>query len=63
MANYKRKRSRRQVRCTLCTPHRWKGNRGERFKAGQRANRGRIDRTEAGEHLIPERMELPCHAP
>lgn len=26
MANFKRKRSRKQVRCTLCTPHRWKGN-------------------------------------
>lgn len=24
--NYKRKKSRRNVRCTICTTHRWKGN-------------------------------------
>ncbi len=26
MSHFKRKHSRRQVRCTMCTPHRWKGN-------------------------------------
>ena len=24
--NFKRKISKRQVRCTMCTQHRWKGN-------------------------------------
>jgi len=32
MANFKRKRCRRQVRCTLCTSDRWKGNGKDRFK-------------------------------
>lgn len=32
MANFKRKKSKRQVRCTLCTKHRWKGNGKDRFK-------------------------------
>lgn len=27
MTHHKRKKSRRVVRCTLCTPHRWLGNR------------------------------------
>lgn len=27
---FKRKKTRRQVRCTLCTPYRWMGNREER---------------------------------
>jgi hypothetical protein len=31
MAHYKRKKSRRVVRCTLCTPHRWLGNARGRF--------------------------------
>ena len=24
--NYKRKKNKRSVRCTLCTPHKWMGN-------------------------------------
>jgi hypothetical protein len=32
MANFKRGKSRRRVRCTLCTPNRWKGNRKGRLK-------------------------------
>ena len=30
--NYKRGKSKRAVRCTLCTPHRWRGNSKDRFK-------------------------------
>ena len=30
--NYKRKKSKRQVRCTGCTEHRWRGNAVGRFK-------------------------------
>lgn len=26
MANYKRPKTKRRVRCTICTPHRWRGN-------------------------------------
>jgi hypothetical protein len=37
MAHFKRRKSRRRVRCTLCTPHRWRGNgkgrHKERFEA------------------------------
>jgi hypothetical protein len=36
VANFKRKRCRRQVRCTLCTADRWKGNGKDRFKAKNR---------------------------
>jgi len=32
--NYKRKRSRRQVRDTLATTHRWRGNEAGRFAPG-----------------------------
>ena len=39
MANYKRRRSRRQVRCTLCTPWRWRGNGKERLPHRDRRNR------------------------
>lgn len=46
MANYKRKKSRKNVVCTMCTSHRWKGNSsaggcgiGARHKGmGRRAN-------------------------
>lgn len=33
MANHKRKKSKRSVKCTLCTKHRWFGNAAERSKA------------------------------
>lgn len=32
MANHKRKKSKRSVRCTICTPWRWLGNSSERTK-------------------------------
>jgi len=32
VANFKRKRCKRQVRCTLSTANRWKGNGKDRFK-------------------------------
>ncbi len=31
--NHKRGKSKRSVRCTLCTPHRWQGNGRNRFDA------------------------------
>ena len=30
MANHKRKKSKRNVRCTMCTTDRWKGNGSDR---------------------------------
>jgi hypothetical protein len=30
MANHKRRKSRRRVRCTLCTKYRWMGNKKDR---------------------------------
>jgi len=30
--NFKRKKCKRNVKCTLCTAHRWLGNRKGRFK-------------------------------
>jgi hypothetical protein len=32
MAHFKRKKNRRTVRCSLCTPHKWKGNVSDRYK-------------------------------
>lgn len=34
--NHKRKKSKRQVRCTLCTEHRWKGNTKDRIRFSDR---------------------------
>jgi len=31
--NFKRPKTKRRVRCTICTPHRWQGNNKNRFKA------------------------------
>ena len=39
MANWKRKRCRRVVRCTICTDVRWLGNRKGRFKAQDEASK------------------------
>lgn len=39
--HFKRKKCKRQVRCTLCTPNRWKGNTKGRFKAKEKAVRDR----------------------
>ena len=36
--------SRRSVRCTMCTPHRWKGNRRDRLKWWKDAERVRTPR-------------------
>lgn len=40
MAHYKRKKSKRQVRCTICTKYRWMGNKKEkkRFSELRRLN-------------------------
>lgn len=32
MANHKRKKSKRTVKCTMCTPHKWLGNNSGRTK-------------------------------
>jgi hypothetical protein len=32
MANFKRKSTKRRVKCTRCTQHRWMGNNSGRFK-------------------------------
>jgi len=39
MANFKRKKCRRQVRCTLCTDVRWRGNSSRRHKGQLRRPR------------------------
>lgn len=33
MSNFKRHKTKRRVRCTMCTQDRWKGNNTGRFKA------------------------------
>jgi hypothetical protein len=32
MANFKRKKSKRSIRCGMCTQYRWRGNDSERFR-------------------------------
>lgn len=39
MANHKRKKSKRSVKCTMCTQHRWAGNAEGRFKAKDEAKK------------------------
>lgn len=39
MANHKRKKSKRSVKCTLCTPHRWLGNSKDRLKPKDQAKK------------------------
>ena len=47
MANYKRRKPKQQVRCTLCTEHRWKGNKSRsdgRFKSKDHARLKEMER-------------------
>lgn len=30
--HHKRKKTKRRVKCTMCTPYRWRGNNSGRFK-------------------------------
>lgn len=39
MANFRKKKTKRQVRCTMCTPYKWLGNSKERIKPKYRLNR------------------------
>lgn len=43
--NYKRKKCKRTIRCTMCTPHRWRGNGPERFnqQAARNREKARVD--------------------
>lgn len=43
MANFKRKKCRRSIRCTLCTPYRWLGNAKERLPYRDRREMSRGD--------------------
>jgi hypothetical protein len=39
MANFKRTKTKRRVRCTICTKYRWMGNaKGRHRKSGRRPN-------------------------
>jgi hypothetical protein len=53
MVHYKHKESRRVVRCTLCTPHRWLGN--ARGRCGKQPRRSTSRR--------PERADLAMDRP
>ncbi len=39
MANYRRKKSKRKVKCTMCTPHRWYGNSSNRHKSKEQSKK------------------------
>jgi hypothetical protein len=36
MANFKRKKTKRNVKCTMCTQWRWMGNKAERMRISDR---------------------------
>lgn len=42
MANHKRKKSKRTVKCTMCTTHRWFGNNKGRVKNKEAAKRKQL---------------------
>lgn len=44
MAHHKRKKSRRSVKCTICTPVRWMGNSSGRRKPKEQAKRKQADK-------------------
>lgn len=44
MANHKRKKSKRSVKCTMCTQHRWFGNASGRRKPKEQAKRKAADK-------------------
>lgn len=44
MANFRRHKPRKQVRCTLCTPYRHLGNTKARFKGREELERQRVTR-------------------
>lgn len=47
--NYKRGKSKRKVRCTMCTDVRWRGNRAGRFKAKDEAKVSRAKKEIKGD--------------
>ena len=42
--NFKRKKTRRNIRCSICTPHRWKGNHNGRFKEKEEVKGNEADK-------------------
>lgn len=44
MANHKRKKSKRNVKCTICTTYRWGGNSKIRMKAKEAESKKRSAR-------------------
>lgn len=47
MAHFKRQKTKRRVRCTLCTPHKWMGN-----------NKGRRPEIVLSERRDPQKIRL-----
>ena len=43
MANFKRKKTKRNVRCTICTSYRWMGNKLDKQKPKYRRTRKNVD--------------------
>ena len=43
MANFKRRKCKRVVTCSMCTEHRWRGNHQGRFKEKEDSERRRTD--------------------
>ena len=58
--NFKRTKSKRNVRCTICTPDRWMGNNKSRFKEKFEADRTEADK-EIKEYLDKEEHETSGH--
>jgi hypothetical protein len=54
MANHRTKKCKRQVRCTMCTDVRWRGNRKGRRKAKEEA---KIKTARKVIHEVPSEVE------
>ena len=50
--NFKRKKSKRSVRCTLCTQHRWRGNGNGRFAHSNERHKPAPDKAMRGRTFI-----------
>lgn len=52
MANFKRKRTSRQVRCTICTANKWLGNNKRGGYSGGRGRTAKADRNRVSTHEL-----------
>ena len=59
MANFKRAKTKRRVKCTICTSHRWKGNHAGRFSHKNEFDKKEFERSARKGHSEVNECEIP----